>query len=129
MLHRQYTFAIVGILAAVFASFGFGTLIARDVLLRLLVLRALGGTARCPSCDYSAMGLLVPTDFMVTCPECGQSINITAYRDHCVAGADGAQRFMPPRGLAFERPRTWTPRRQQAIVIAADADEVLFCVG
>ena len=110
------TFAIVGILAAVFASFGFGTLIARDVLLGLLVLRALGGTARCPSCDYSAMGLLVPADFMVTCPECGQSINITAYRDQCVAGADGALRFMPPRGLAFERPRTWTPRRQQAIV-------------
>ena len=46
----------------------------RDVLLRLLVRGVLRGTARCPSCDYSAMGLLVSVDFAVTCPECGTGI-------------------------------------------------------
>jgi hypothetical protein len=51
----------------------------------------------------------------VTCPECGKSIDITAYRDHCVAGADGALRFMPPRGLVFEENRLWAPQRRRAV--------------
>jgi len=109
------TFVIVGILAGLMAAFGFGTLISRDVLLRLLVRRVLRGTARCPSCDYSAMGLVVSANHAVTCPECGQSIDITAYRDHCVRGADGALRFMPPRGLVFEENRLWAPQRRRAV--------------
>ena len=87
----------------------------RDVLLRLLVRRVLRGTARCPSCDYSAMGLVVSANDAVTCPECGKSIDITAYRDHCVAGADGALRFMPPRGLVFEENGLWAPQRRKAV--------------
>ena len=109
------TFVIVGILAGLMAAFGFGTLISRDVLLRLLVRRVLRGTARCPSCDYSAMGLVVSANHAVTCPECGKSIDITAHRDHCVAGADGALRFMPPRGLVFEENRLWAPQRRRAV--------------
>ena len=87
----------------------------RDVLLRLLVRGVLRGSARCPSCDYSAMGLVVSANHAVTCPECGKSIDITAYRDHCVAGADGALRFMPPRGLVFEENGLWAPQRRRAV--------------
>ena len=87
----------------------------RDVLLRLLVRGVLRGTARCPSCDYSTMGLVVSSNHAVTCPECGKSIDITAYRDHCVAGADGALRFMPPRGLVFEENGLWAPQRRRAV--------------
>ena len=92
-----------------------GMLFWRDVLLRLLVRGVLRGTARCPSCDYSTMGLVVSSNHAVTCPECGKSIDITAYRDHCVAGADGALRFMPPRGLAFEENGLWAPQRRRAV--------------
>lgn len=103
----------VAMLATVFLL---GMLFWRDVLLRLLVRRVLRGTARCPSCDYSTMGLVVSSNHAVTCPECGKSIDITAYRDHCVAGADGALRFMPPRGLVFEEHRLWAPQRRRAVL-------------
>jgi hypothetical protein len=102
----------VAMMATVFLLF---MLFWRDVLLRLLVRRVLRGSARCPSCDYSAMGLVVSANYAVTCPECGKSIDITAYRDHCVAGADGALRFMPPRGLVFEENRLWAPQRRRAV--------------
>ena len=102
----------VAMMATVFLL---GMLFWRDVLLRLLVRRVLRGTARCPSCDYSAMGLVVSANHAVTCPECGKSIDITAYRDHCVAGADGALRFMPPRGLVFEEHHFWAPQLRGAV--------------
>jgi len=102
----------VAMLATVFLL---GMLFWRDVLLRLLVRGVLRGSARCPSCDYSAMGLVVSANHAVTCPECGKCIDITAHRDHCVAGADGALRFMPPRGLVFEENRLWAPQRRRAV--------------
>ncbi len=102
----------VAMLATVFLL---GMLFWRDVLLRLLVRGVLRGTARCPSCDYSAMGLVVSANHAVTCPECGKSIDITAYRDHCVAGADGVRRFMPAHGLVFEENRLWAPQRRRAV--------------
>ena len=112
---------IVGVfaLAAVTAAFGFGTLISRDVLLRLLVRRVLGEVGLCPSCDYSAMGLLVSVDFAVTCPECGNGIDLASYREHCVPGIDGALRFMPPPGMVADQRRFLTAKRRRAVVQTA----------
>jgi len=113
--------SIVGVfaLAAVTAAFGFGTLISRDVLLRLLVRRVLREVGLCPSCDYSAMGLLVSVDFAVTCPECGNGIDLASYREHCVPGIDGALRFMPPPGMLSDQRRFLTAKRRRAIVQTA----------
>ena len=112
---------IVGVfaLAAVTAAFGFGTLISRDVLLRQLVRRVLREVGLCPSCDYSAMGLLVSVDFAVTCPECGTGIDLAIYREHCVPGIDGALRFMPPPGMVADQRRFLTAKRRRAVVQTA----------
>ena len=115
-----WTFIVeVFILAAVTAAFGFGTLISRDVLLRLLVRRVLGEVGLCPSCDYSAMGLLVSVDFAVTCPECGTGIDLAIYREHCVPGIDGALRFMPPPGMVADQRRFLTAKRRRTVVQTA----------
>ena len=121
---------IVGVfaLAAVTAAFGFGTLISRDVLLRLLVRRVLGEVGLCPSCDYSAMGLLVSVDFAVTCPECGNGIDLASYREHCVPGIDGALRFMPPPGMVADQRRFLTAKRRRAVVQTARRITVAFAL-
>ena len=122
--------SIVGVfaLAAVIAAFGFGTLISRDVLLRLLVRRVLGEVGLCPSCDYSAMGLLVSVDFAVTCPECGNDIDLASYREHCVPGIDGALRFMPPPGMVADQRRFLTAKRRRAVVQTARRITVAFAL-
>ena len=122
--------SIVGVfaLAAVIAAFGFGTLISRDVLLRLLVRRVLGEVGLCPSCDYSAMGLLVSVDFAVTCPECGNGIDLSSYREHCVPGIDGALRFMPPPGMVADQRRFLTAKRRRAVVQTARRITVAFAL-
>ena len=121
---------IVGVfaLAAVTAAFGFGTLISRDVLLRLLVRRVLGEVGLCPSCDYSAMGLLVSVDFAVTCPECGTGIDLAIYREHCVPGIDGALRFMPPPGMVADQRRFLTAKRRRAVAQTARRITVAFAL-
>ena len=121
---------IVGVfaLAAVTAAFGLGTLISRDVLLRLLVRRVLGEVGLCPSCDYSAMGLLVSVDFAVTCPECGNGIDLSSYREHCVPGIDGALRFMPPPGMVADQRRFLTAKRRRAVVQTARRITVAFAL-
>jgi hypothetical protein len=121
---------IVGVfaLAAVTAAFGFGTLISRDVLLRQLVRRVLGEVGLCPSCDYSAMGLLVSVDFAVTCPECGTGIDLAIYREHCVPGIDGALRFMPPPGMVIDQRRFLTAKRRRAVAQTARRITVAFAL-
>lgn len=122
--------SVVGVfaLAAVTAGFGFGTLISRDVLLRLLVRRVLAEVGLCPSCDYSAMGLLVSVDFAVTCPECGNGINLAIYREHCVPGIDGALRFMPPPGMVADQRRFLTAKRRRAAARTARRITVAFAL-
>ena len=81
------------------AVFCFGMLLWRDVLLRLVVRRALRQAAHCTSCGYGLVGLKVSSVLAAHCPECGTANDIREFREYCVEGTDGDIRYLPSPGL------------------------------
>jgi len=111
------------LLIAGIAWMGIGWLVAKDVALRWLIHRVMRRRGSCMGCGYRLVGLSVGPDAVVTCPECGHALDLTAFPQCRVATAGGVERFLPGPGFMVERPPFWTPARRRALgrlaVIAA----------
>jgi len=103
------------LLIAGVAWMGIGWLVAKDVALRWLIHRVMRRRGSCMGCGYRLVGLSVGPDAVVTCPECGHALDLTAFPQCRVATAGGVERFLPGPGFVVERPPFWTPARRRAL--------------
>ncbi len=92
-------------------TIGIGSLVIRDILLRLAIRRILNCVARCPQCRYSMVGLPVTADHRVTCPECACVTYVGVHAKHCVRGSDGSLRFLPGPSVQLPVEFWWTRKR------------------
>lgn len=106
---------IAVLLIAGVAWMGFGWLVAKDLALRWLIHRVMRRGGSCMGCGYRLVGLSVGPDAVVTCPECGHALDLTAFPQCRVATAGGVERFLPGPGFVAERPPFWTPARRRAL--------------
>ncbi|MCE7972996.1 MAG: hypothetical protein DYG92_01535 [Leptolyngbya sp. PLA1] len=103
--------AVLGMATGVFLGAFVAALLVRDVLLRRRVRYVIRARGACSGCGYSLLGVPVPANLCVVCPECGFISEVDAALDELVS--DGAsQRVFSPKP---ERPSLWdrvlTPRR------------------
>ncbi len=103
------------LLIAGVAWMGFGWLVAKDLALRWLIHRVMRRGGSCMGCGYRLVGLSVGPDAVVTCPECGHALDLTAFPQCRVATADGTERFLPAGGFVIEAAPWWTPARRRAL--------------
>lgn len=96
-------------------TIGIGSLVIRDILLRLAVRRILNCVARCPQCRYSMVGLPVTADHRVTCPECACVTYVGVHAKHCVHGTDGSLRFLPGPSVQLPVEFWWTRKRLRTV--------------
>lgn len=121
---------IAWVLVAVLCTIGVGSLVVRDLLLRLAVRRVLGLGAACPQCGYPLTGLPVGADFGVTCPECARVLDVSVHAAHCARGTDGLLRFLPGPGAQLPKDPWLTRRRVRTVATwSAAAVAVLLLLG
>ena len=85
-------------------------LLLRDWLLIRRVRRLLKQRGRCGQCGYSILGLLVDEHNSLTCPECGNRLEVPQALAELSAGPDGRRRVVSA-GIDMS-PGFWTPRRR-----------------
>ncbi len=92
---------------------GVAWLLARDLLLRRAVRRALRLSGTCPACRYQLTGLAVAEGDLVICPECGFQLSLAAHGGQCLVGTDGLKRFMPSPDHYLTSTPWWTRQRRR----------------
>lgn len=100
-------------------------MIVRDFFMRRRVRKVIASRGSCVNCGYVLVGLRVPADLHLRCPECGTLTVLNPDLDEIALGADGVERRFLARHEGALPVRFWTPRRRRAVTIAA----VLSVVG
>ncbi len=88
---------------------GAAAMLVRDVMLRRRVLWVIKAKGTCAGCGYGLLGLPVPDDLRVTCPECGLEMWVDAAMAELVTDERGQRRLKPkPEKRVLPR---WMNRR------------------
>ena len=111
---RSFDILVALVIAGV-VWIGLAWLVSRDLALRWLIRRVMRRSGSCVACGYRLVGLPVGRDCVVTCPECGQALDLSAFPQCRVATADGTERFLPAGGFVIEAAPWWTPARRRAL--------------
>ena len=111
---RSFDILVALVIAGV-VWIGIAWLVSRDLALRWLIRRVMRRSGSCVDCGYRLVGLPVGRDCVVTCPECGQALDLSAFPQCRVATADGTERFLPAGGFVIEAAPWWTPARRRAL--------------
>lgn len=101
-------FWVLWMTAAMLAGF-----VTRDILLRVRIRRLLRVRSVCMQCRYSLLGLTVPSDLIVHCPECGTPTQVDASLGELTVDDAGVARFTPRE--ITRTPRFFTPKRVRII--------------
>ncbi|MBX9736749.1 MAG: hypothetical protein K2X32_07470, partial [Phycisphaerales bacterium] len=97
-------------------------MLVRDVMLRRRVRWVIKAKGTCAGCGYGLLGLPVPDDLRVTCPECGMEMWVDAALAELVTDEQGQRRLKPkpekrvlPRWM--NRRLAWNVGKVAAVVV------------
>ncbi len=115
--------AIAGLTMLTVGVIGVGVgMLVRDVLLRRRVRWVIKAKGTCGGCGYGLLGLPVPDDLRITCPECGMEMWVDAALAELVTDDQGQRRLKPkperrllPRWM--NRRLAWNLGKVAAVVV------------
>lgn len=87
----------------------------RDWLLRRRLRHIIRTRGSCAGCGYSMLGLPVPDDLKVTCPECGMQTEVDVSLGELITD-DRGQRLFQPREQPGRIARWLTPKRKKRLI-------------
>lgn len=109
-----------------FLSASLSALLVRDMMLRQRLRWVIKAKGTCGNCSYGLLGLPVPDDLRITCPECGMDMWVDAALTELVTDEKGQRRLKPkPERRVLPR---WMNRRLGRNVGKAAALLVLVTV-
>ncbi|MCC6951443.1 MAG: hypothetical protein IT433_08345 [Phycisphaerales bacterium] len=111
--------AVLGMATGVFLGGALAALLVRDIVLRRRVRYVIRARGSCSGCGYSLLGVPVPENLCVVCPECGFISEVDAALDELVSDGPSQRVFSPkPEKLSLWG-RVLTPRRVARLKRAA----------
>ncbi|MBL0869208.1 MAG: hypothetical protein IBJ18_01380 [Phycisphaerales bacterium] len=94
-------------------------MIVRDFFMRRRVRKVIASRGSCVKCGYVLVGLRVPDDLNLRCPECGTLTVLNLERDETALDAEGVHRRFLSRYEGAMPVKFWTPGRRRAATITA----------
>lgn len=111
---------LVGLTAVVVGVISMSLLmIVRDFFMRRRVRKVIASRGSCVKCGYVLIGLRVPEDLNLRCPECGSLTVLNLDLDETALDAEGKHRRFLGRHQGALPVRFWTPVRRRFVTTAA----------
>lgn len=94
-------------------------MIVRDFFMRRRVRKVIASRGSCVKCGYVLIGLRVPDDLNLRCPECGSLTVLNLDLDETALDAQSTHRRFLGRHEGAMPVKFWTPGRRRVVTIAA----------